>query len=400
MTGPPLPASREAITASWMHRALVAGGLADCPRVEAVILEDMPVADKGTVGDTFRVRITYRDAGGRAGPETVVVKMPSPEPRIRRLGRLMSLYAVECEFYLRIAAHAPIATPTLLYGDFDARSHGFVLVLGDLGGMASVDFMEGISPERAMCAIRTVATLHAAFWDRDRRSLLARIPRFAGLWRRVTLQLYYLAKLGRALDRFGDVLRGDIRRLAEAYGPRLADHIEGVAAAMPCTLVHGDFRPTNLFFGEPGSDELAVIDWQAMALHCGLYDVAFFLINSVTPTVRREIEQPALKEYHRIVCTDGAADVSFEQCWRAYRSNCLAVLIPFVIGGGVVDLSDRRLAAGMDLLLRRTVSAIEDLGANELLPAPRSLLSPARLFSLLSGWGYRASRAFGGSKQS
>ena len=395
MTKPPLPASRDAISPAWMHRALVAGGFADCARVEAVTFEDMEAVEQGAVSDTFRVRIAYRDDDGRPGPETAIVKLPTFKRSVRRTSRLMSVYAAECEFYMRIAAHAPVTAPGLLYGDFDKRDHGFVLLLADLRGMESVQFRDGAAPERAMTAIRAVARLHAAFWNREGSAALSEVPTFAGLGRRMMIQLYYLTMLGRALDGFGDIMRGDMRRLAEAYGPRLADHFADLAAAMPLTLIHGDYRTTNLFFGEPGSDEVVIIDWQLTSMHCGLYDVAFFLINSVTPAVRREVERPALREYHRIIRAEGGADISFEECWRAYRSNILAILMPLVAGCGVVDISDRRMAEGMDLLLRRLATAIEDLDAAELLPPPRPVLSPARMFSLLSICGYRAGRAFG-----
>ncbi len=399
MIKPPLPASRDDITASWMRRALVAGGLADCAPVEKLVFEDMDAIDQGAVSDTFRAEIAYRKGGGRPGPETVIVKLPTAKRSVRRTSWLMSVYKVECEFYLRIAVNAPVATPALLYGDFNPKDHSFVLLLADLAGMESVQFRDGANPDQVMTAIRAAARLHAAFWDREGSLVLARIPKFASLWRRVLLQLYYLAMLGHALDRFGDILRGDMSWLAEAYGPRLADHFADLAATMPRTLVHGDYRTTNMFFAEPSSSEVTVIDWQMASMHCGLYDIAFFFINSVTSEIRREIERPALEEYHRIICAEGAADISFEECWRAYRSNILAVLMPLIVGCGVVDISDRRMAEGMDLLLKRLAIAIKDLDAGKLLPSPRPLLSPARMFSLLSAWGYRVRRAAGKLKR-
>ena len=58
MTRPHMPASRGASTASWMHQALVAGGLTDCPPVRGLAIEDMKASDKGAMSDTCRVRMT------------------------------------------------------------------------------------------------------------------------------------------------------------------------------------------------------------------------------------------------------------------------------------------------------------------------------------------------------
>ena len=67
-----------------------------------------------------------------------------------------------------------------------------------------------------------------------------------------------------------------MRRLAETYGSRIADHIRLVAAG-PKTLSHGDFRLDNIFFAADAADDIAVIDWQVSGLRSPLYDVAYFL---------------------------------------------------------------------------------------------------------------------------
>ena len=48
---------------------------------------------------------------------------------------------------------------------------------------------------------------------------------------------------------------------------------------MPHTIIHGDYRLDNLFFGTDESDyELAVIDWQIASRGGAAYDVAYFII--------------------------------------------------------------------------------------------------------------------------
>lgn len=168
-------------------------------------------------------------------------------------------------------------------------------------------------------------------------------------------------------------------------------HFAAVAGG-PKTIVHGDYRGDNVLFGGGSRDDLAVIDWQGCGIGCGMYDVAFFLGTSVTVDDRRRIERDVVDEYHDVVCRMGAKNYTRDDCWRSYRQNLLGTLMPMVIGCGALDMSERKLVNQTRELLRRTLTAIEDLDSGEFLPARERLLSPGGAFSILSRCGYQAYR--------
>ena len=89
-----------------------------------------------------------------------------------------------------------------------------------------------------------------------------------------------------------------MRRLAETYGPRIADHLTHVSNG-PKTFTHGDFRLDNLFFASQGADDVAAVDWQNSGIHSGLRDVTYFLSTSVTPETRRTIERDIRRRISR-----------------------------------------------------------------------------------------------------
>ena len=384
MSGPGIPAGRDAVTADWMRRALVAGGAADTPPIDEVAVEDIG-AGVGLLAEILRCRLTCRDAAAGV-PQTVIVKLPSSSPKSLRMSRLQSLYKREFDFFHRLAPHLPVRSPRLFYGDFEPRSQRFVLVLEDLGHLQSSHQLAGATADQARCAVRALARLHGRYWNDVRQPLLSgafdtTTPTF-----RLLVHVLYLLFLPTTLKHFGGFFSDEMRRLAEAYGPRVADHV-GESASHPRTFMHGDFRIDNLFFGD--GDEVAMIDWQVSGIGCGLYDVAYFLGGSVSTEVRREIERDALAEYTDIVRSMGAQDFTFEECWRLYRSYILGRLLISIFVCGGLDVSDeqgRRLA---ESALRRTLAAIEDLDAGECLPPPRPAFSPAHLFSTLSRHGYR-----------
>ena len=147
----------------------------------------------------------------------------------------------------------------------------------------------------------------------------------------------------------------------------MVEYLEMVAAC-PQTFTHGDFRLDNMFFGDNEPEEIAVVDWQVSGIAGGLSDVAYFLSSSVSTEVRREIESELLAEYRDIVRASGVNDFTAEDCWRSYRLNMLGCFRTPIIAGGQLDFTSGRSGRLAEVFLQRTLTAIEDLDAEEFLP--------------------------------
>ena len=90
MGSPAMPEGRSEITVDWMERALRAGGATDIPAIEEIAVEDIG-AGIGLLGEILRCRLTYREDGGEA-PASVIVKLPSSEPKTLRTCKRLKLY--------------------------------------------------------------------------------------------------------------------------------------------------------------------------------------------------------------------------------------------------------------------------------------------------------------------
>lgn len=412
------------IDADWMQRALAAGGAYDGPAIRDVVVEDLGSATNA-FGRLLRCHLTT-DGGVAVDPATAIVKLPTANRRAFRFAKWMSMHERECLYYRRIARHARIRSPTLLYGDFDADTHRFVLVLEDLRDLEAPVQVAGVSAGRARLAVREIARLHGQFWGAVQHPALAGCSDVLGPRFRRFMQAAYLLCLPVVLKRFGDAFSPQTRRLVEALGPRITAHYAAVAAGLR-TFVHGDYRAENMFFapevgggastgagsaagGSSGGegaaanvasaggdatagDDFALVDWQGCGLGAGLYDVAYFLGTSVVPDERRRVEREALEEYHEIVCRLGARDFTFDDCWRRYRQNMLSVLMPCILACGGLDLDDQRLHALVRSGLERALAAVEDLDAAEFLPRGR-ILSAANVLSILWRGSYKAYRVW------
>ena len=384
----PIPAGSHEVSAAWLQRALAAGGKVDVPPIRDVRLEQVGVGI-GHVGESVRCHLSYSEECPGA-PETVFVKLHSPHRETDKLARRVRLYRREHAFYRLLAHLAPIRSPILYYGDYERRRNRLVLVLEDLGGMQRIDEIEGAGEAQARSAVRAIARFHAYSWDRTRASPYVDI--FDSLepkWR-PPVQLIYLASLRRTFEVFGDHFSNEMRRITETLGWRAADYM-GDLAGGPRAFGHGDYRLDNMFFG-PGPDDFAVIDWQVCGGNNPLGDVAYFLGGSLPVGLRRSIEREAVAEYHETLCRGGVEGIGPEDCWRLYRQNMFVRMLVIVISAGGLDISNERSVQLLGLGLDRTLAALEDLEAEQFLPARRRIFGPSWAFSTVSRGAYETSK--------
>ena len=399
MARPPIPREAEEVTVRWMQQALIAGGATDFPPVREIACEKIG-SGVGFMGTILRCQLWYENPGPPAensgcAPTTVIVKLPGPLAKNRRLGKRLGLHRREYNFYRLIASQAPVRSPALLYGDYEAGSDRFVLVLEDLRDWQAVSHFDGASAEQTRRAIRAIAKLHGTYWNRTDQAPLNTFTDSFSSRRRVLIQLVYLANLAPTLERFGRFFTHDMRRLAETYASRIDSQIVRVAAG-PKTLSHGDFRLDNIFFAADGGDEIGIIDWQTSGLRSPLFDVAYFLVGSVTTDVRRQIEREVLEEYTEIIGEMGVRGFTFEECWRLYREHSLANLLVIVLACGGLALKDEGRRQVVEVGLQRVLTAVEDLDGGACMPGPVPLFSREGALAAFSRGAYGVMKALRG----
>ena len=347
--------------------------------------------DAGVLGQVLRCHIDWENDDGQP-PASVIVKLAGVNAKNRRMSKRLALYQREYDFYRSFAPLVPLRVPKVYFGDFEPKNHRFVLVLEDIRGMEVVDQVHGASPEQAKRAVRALARMHATFWNRTEKPPVSETYDATNPALRGLVQVVYLANLARTLKHFGHAFSNETRRLAEAFGISVVDHMATLAAG-PRTFTHGDYRLDNLFFAKDGSDDVAAIDWQVSGRNCGLYDLAYFLVGNLTVDVRRRIERESVEQYHRIVCDAGVTDFTLEECWRWYRRNTLAPLLTNVLVCGGLDLTDDRTRRLAELGLRRSLAAVVDLDVGEFLPDQPRLFATRGMLSNASWIAYRAHKA-------
>ncbi len=290
----------------------------------------------GLVGLNLRVAIESSDD---AAPASVVVKLPSLDETSRATGVALRNYEREVKFYDRIASTVDIRVPHCHHGSWDEASGDFVLVLEDMAPAEQGDQVAGCDVDTARAAVVELARLHAPRWGDEtlheheflqRRSGADDGAQLAGLW-----ELF----LPGFTATYAGYLDASMQRVLDAFGPRLADWVEGRSG--PLAVTHGDYRLDNLLFAtSAGGPPVTAVDWQTPGHGGPVADLAYFLGAGLVPEDRRAAEAELVGDYGTALAA-GGVDVDAEWIWSQYRRDAFGGVIMAVVASQVVGGSER-----------------------------------------------------------
>jgi hypothetical protein len=348
------------LTPSWFTAALrESGTIAGDVAVTSVQAE--PIGT-GQVGLVALARLAYDGAAADA-PPTLIVKLPSPDAGSRGMAMAMGLYEAEVRFYQEIAPRLGPAIPRMHWGEVDAATGRFTLVLDDLSVGADVgNMVAGCGPEEAALAMDQLAGFQAPVWgDPD----LPALP-----WLDPTRTDLLFGAVAPALDlfieRFGERLEPEHLDLVRRLAPHAAGYRERLWQP-PYVVAHSDYRLDNMLFGRAaGVPPISVVDWQGARLGPPLLDAAVFMASCLSTEDRRAHEQDLLCSYHGRLTAAGVTGFSYEDCQDNYR---VGSLWPFLLGiaVSVTIVQTERGDAMWARLVRGAAELVLDTGAAELL---------------------------------
>ena len=100
----------------------------------------------------------------------------------------------------------------------------------------------------------------------------------------------------------------------------------------------------------------------------GVFDAAYFVAGTLPSDERRAREREILTSYHDTLLEYGVKGYSFDQCWQDYRTATLFLFAYSVLtAGSAVNTANERGVTLFSTIAQRTLSAIEDLKAYEML---------------------------------
>ncbi|HYM16434.1 MAG TPA: oxidoreductase family protein [Dehalococcoidia bacterium] len=365
------PTDPGQVTPEWLTHALRQSGAINEASVTSHTAKVIGEG-AGFMGQLAHIALDY-DRQETDAPRSVIAKFPAAAQENRDVAMYFHFYEREVGFYQHIGGNVSLRTPRCYYNAFDPSNGDFVLLLEDLAPAAVGDQVGGCTVDQVDLAIRELARFQATWWRSPELDKLDWMPGIHAEWNVAAVEQNYPLSWEPFLDFTKAYLTPTVREAGERFGKQIRTLMNHFGDDLPVTIVHGDYRLDNMFFGKAGSGtEFAVIDWQISSRGGGVFDVAYFVAGSLTPDERRARERDIVKLYHDTLVSHGVQGYTLDQCWEDYRLSTLFLLAYSVIGAGGLDLANER---GVDLFTKitsRTIAAIDDLKAYELLDQDRA----------------------------
>ncbi len=354
-----VPPSTHKIDAAWLTEVLKDSGQI-ASEVTSVSIETIG-AGIGLMGELARLHLTY--AGEEDLPDTLVAKCAAQNEN-RQVAQVLDFYNREADFYNRVAPDCPMNVPDSYHADVNQDTYDFVLLMEDLGDVTPPDQLVGASEEEIYSSVGNVAEMHAQWWGATEVSHPWMYDMMSEREAERLRSMVYAPALEPCLEKFDYLLTPETRQLLRLVGERYAETWAQISLPVD-TFLHGDYRQDNMLYIED-DDEPLVMDWQISGRGKPIFDVAYFMCQSVDEPLRESLEQDVLRFYTSKLAEHGV-QYDLDQCMEDYRRILLGCLIYPVTVCGSLDTANERGRQLAETMLTRNLSAIDKLGAAALL---------------------------------
>jgi len=301
------------------------GGLVESFQVESIGFGE------GYMSDLYRITLQ-----GTGLPASVILKRPSGDPERLELATRFNSYGREQHFYRELSEHSAIRSPRCYFN----ADYEFLIFLEDAGRWPVIDVTSGASFDQAITAITHLAKLHASHWA----SAPEAVAPFSDGFEAAALDMSSFVN-----DRLTEFPQSKAVKFMKQYATLSIDYLP-LFASQKQVFSHMDFRLDNMRIS---GDDLILFDWGECSLAAPGFDLAYFLITSLTTSNRRTWEQTLLDTYHRVLAENGIR-YRREELFDSYR---LAVPPSFYLAALVLTRGHQDY--GMTLA-GRCLGAVED----------------------------------------
>jgi phosphotransferase family enzyme len=311
----------------------------------------------GLVGQLARLELDGPD-----GSSTLIAKLAAPTEETRFVASALNMYGREVGFYTELASRTSIPHPACYYAAHDPVSQDTVLLLEDVAPRGQAfDQVAGCTVTEARPAIRTLARLHACFWEEAGIGDIPWLLRLGDSPYPDAVTMAFDLSWPRAQELFPD----DITPAVRAFGARFSTRIPALFAKLsepPLVLSHADWRLDNLFFTP--NDDVVAVDWQLIDRSVALRDLAYLVTQSLNIETRDGYER-AFTAYLADLAEEGITPDT-DWAWTMYRyGTMLGFVYPVIVAGGLTIEDPRHVALARALLVR-SLRAIDLLDAFDL----------------------------------
>lgn len=301
----------------------------------------------GSTGFLSRVLVATR----KGDPRRYLLKVGSDIPQRRKWAGELRVFERELAAYRLLAPLKGKLSPRLFSGASALRGSDGLLLLEFLEGARNRDQLRGLTWPELTSATRAIAKIHARFWNSPV------LKKAKGLPHHHYMRAHDLRRHLPAFLRWA--------RLPEKTGKTFRALPKQVDAALvrlrkgALTLVHGDLRSDNIFFGR---NSVRLIDWGLSLAGHAAFDLARLAGGSARRPLSLLQHAKLFKTWHGEMLRRGVRSYPSLDAWQEYRDAVLLTLtIPVTNAPTLASFSPRGRKMAK-LITRRFLSSAQELG--------------------------------------
>ncbi len=303
--------SIDDLATDWLTQVLRDKGVLSSGHVTAV--EQTSTTHQASLN--YFLRLQYSSDTPATVPQTLFLKLSRPER--------LPLTASEVEYYTKIVVQTPLKiTPFCYSAEFDTQKGAYHILLEDVSKThTGLSLSYPPIPAHALSMAKTLARLHAYWWEKPILNTTCELPTEAVIMRYVDTCRAGLAPMFDFLgDRLADQQRQLIQKLTEQYPRWMLKRTQQTPNHL--TLIHGDCHNANWLLPKADGDTYLIdrqpFDW-SLTCWLGVSDLTYMMVHWWYPSYRERIEESVLQAYYAELLAQGVTKYSWQQLWEDYR---------------------------------------------------------------------------------
>jgi len=301
----------------------------------------------GSTGFLSRILVATR----KRDPHRYILKVGSDIPQRRQWAGELRVFERELAAYRLLAPLKGKLSPRLFSGATALRGSDGLLLLEFIRDARNRDQLRGLTWPELVSATRAIARIHARFWNSPALKKANGLPRHhymrAHEVRRHLPAFLRCAKLSaKTAKMFHDL-------------PRQVNQAQARLRKRPLTLVHGDLRSDNIFYGR---NSVRFIDWGlALAGHAA-FDLARLAGGSARRPLSLLQHVDLFKVWHAELLRRSVRNYPLHEAWQDYRDAVLLTLTIPVTNAPTLASFSARGRQMAKLITKRFINSAQELG--------------------------------------
>lgn len=293
-------------------------------------------------------RIKPQYSGATKAPASIIVKYPTDDPVQRGTADALVLYIRELVFYRDCAPSAPFKTAKCYGQAMAADNTNFTIAMEDISHYRSLNQLEGVSIADSKILLEKIADYHAMWWGSPKlEGMEGTFQPLLNPTYEMVLPMLWGNGWPNVEQYAGHLIPESVREIGGIWAGKVSWMLANMMT--PKTLVHGDYRADNIMFD---GNEPTVIDFQLIGTGSGMYDVGYFISQSISTEVRRGHDRELLNIYLDRLEKHGI-EIDRDEMWRQYLvAICFCVTYGVTTFGGYPEQNERGQQLLQDMLLR------------------------------------------------